>query len=46
MKMDVLVPGQPTVAFGLMGVEVIEDHVDFAVGMFSCIARVLGHSTV
>ena len=33
MEMDVFVPGQPTVAFGLVGVEVVEDHVDFAVGM-------------
>jgi hypothetical protein len=35
MKMDVLMPRQPTVAFGLMGVEVVENHVDLA-------ARVLG----
>src|SRR5436190_11244088 len=34
MEMDVLVPGQPTIAFGLMGIEVVEDHVDLAAGMF------------
>src|ERR1019366_10617311 len=34
MEMDIFVPRQPTVSFGLMGVEVLEDHVDFAVGMF------------
>ena len=30
VKMNILVPGEPAVAFGLMGAEVVEDDMDFA----------------
>ena len=33
MEMHILVPGQPAVAFRLVGVEIVEDDVDLAPGM-------------
>jgi hypothetical protein len=33
MEVDVLVPGPPTVALGLVGVEIVEDDVDLALGV-------------
>ena len=35
MKMDVLVAGQPAIVFGLVGIQVVEDDMNFAVGMVS-----------
>src|SRR5215469_10775397 len=34
MEMDVLVPRQPAVVFGLVGIEIVQDHMDLAAGMF------------
>ena len=33
MKMDVLVPPQPAVVFGLVGIEIVQNHMDLAAGM-------------
>ena len=34
MEMDVLVPRQPAVVFGLVGIEIVQNHMDLAAGMF------------
>ena len=34
MEVDVLVPRQPAVVFGLVGIEIVQDHMDLAAGMF------------
>ena len=34
MEMDVLVPRQPAVIFGLVGIEIVQNHMDLAPGMF------------
>ena len=34
VKMNILVPGEPAVAFGLMGAEVVEDDMDLTAGIF------------
>jgi len=34
MEMNVLVPRQPAVVFGLVGIEIVQDHMDLAAGMF------------
>src|ERR1700759_3343002 len=34
MEMDVLVPSQPAVVFGLVGIEIVQNHMDLAAGMF------------
>src|ERR1700760_1645602 len=34
MEMDVLVPSQPAVVFGLVGIEIVQNHMDFAAAMF------------
>src|ERR1700745_2989850 len=39
MKMDVLVPRQPAVVFGLVGIEIVQNHMDLAADIF-------GHQTV
>src|SRR5262249_34173846 len=33
MEMDVLVPRQPAVVFGLVGIEIVQNHMDLAAGM-------------
>ena len=35
MKMDVLVTRQPAIVFGLVGIQVVEDDMNFPVGMVS-----------
>ena len=30
MEMDVLVPSQPAVVFGLVGIEIVQNHMDLA----------------
>ena len=34
LEMDVLVPRQPAVVFGLVGIEIVQNHMDLAAGMF------------
>ena len=34
MEMDVLVPRQPAVVFGLVDIEIVQNHMDLAAGMF------------
>ena len=34
VEVDVLVPRQPAVVFGLVGIEIVQDHMDLAAGMF------------
>src|SRR5215510_9016484 len=34
MEMDVLVPRKPAVVLGLVGIEIVQDHMDLAAGMF------------
>ena len=34
MEMDILVAGQPAVVFGLVGIEIVQDHMDLPAGMF------------
>src|SRR5438128_1374264 len=33
VEMNILVPGEPAVALGFLGVEIVEDHVDLALAM-------------
>jgi hypothetical protein len=33
MEMDILVPSQPAVVFQLVGIEIVQNHMDLATGM-------------
>ena len=35
MEMDVLVPRQPAVVLGLVGIEIVQNHMDLAAGLFA-----------
>jgi hypothetical protein len=34
MEMDILVPSQPAVVFGLVGIEIVQNYMDLAAGLF------------